>query len=161
MSDTTSDVSNYSQGNRDGNHSALTFKNTRCPFTSLSLREMLREINRGALASSQIPSPNGIKHNIELLPCRITFWPFLSNVVARPHHPPLRIKTNLTVTLAHFLPCNTRQEPPPHWPSGRLHCFHFLRSLIYKSILPKNIVVFRMCVIWHVVIPPMSLLPQP
>lgn len=134
VSDTTSDVFNYSRENRDGNHSALTFKNTGWPFTSLSLREMLREINRGALASSQIPSPNGIKLSIKLLLRKITFWPFLSNMVACPHHPPLRIKTNQTVPLAHFLPCNSGQETP-HWPNSCPHCFKFLRSLNYKKYI--------------------------
>lgn len=136
VSDTTSDVSNYSQGNKDGNHSALTFKNTRWPFMSLSFREMLREINRGAPASSQIPSPNGIKHSIKLLLRRIMFWPFLSNMVACPHHPPLRIKTNQTSHLHISSPATAgRKPPPPHWPSSCLHCFKFLRSLNYKKYI--------------------------
>ena len=132
MSDTSSNVSNYSRGNRDKNHSTLTFENTRWPLTSLSLREMLREINHGSPASSEIPSPNGIKHRIKPLLCRITFWPFLSQMVACPHRPPLRIKTNQTATLVYFLPCSSGQQSP-RWPTSCLHCFPLLRSLNYKK----------------------------
>lgn len=126
-SDTSSDVSNYSQG-RDGNHSALTFKNTRWPFASLSLCEMLREINRGAPASSQIPSPNGIKLIIKLLLRRLTLWPFFSNMMACPHILLWGLKP-IKPSHLHISSPATAGRNPPHWPSSCLQCFKFLRSL--------------------------------
>lgn len=75
---------------------------------------MLREINHRAPASTAIPSQN---HAKQFTSQELGIYVFISCILAFPlehagvpHLPPLRIKTNQSAALVHFLPNKGRQE---------------------------------------------------